>query len=108
MDVLDGLQQLRCLVIPAKGRVDPHNVLDREWVFLVLRLELGEDLLALLVPVKLHQTEGLDRIEKRILRVLLQTYQTERGQMLNNQTTDNPKAELGKRTLGLVHLRFLL
>ena len=89
MNITNGLEQLRRLVIPAESSIDPDNVLYGNWIFLILRLELGQDLFALLVPVKFHQAKGLYRIEKRILIVFLQAYKEKEQRVVSlllNQT----------------------
>ena len=74
MDRLDRLKQLRSFVIPPESSVYPHYVFDDNLVLLVLWLDIIQYRFALVMPIQLHQAVGLNRVQKRTLIILLQTY----------------------------------
>lgn len=67
---LDPFQQLRGLLILSKGREDEDQVLDREGIFLVLRLDLVQEVLTLAMLLHFHLTVGLDCVVEGILWIL--------------------------------------
>ena len=71
---LHRLQQLGGLAVLAESREDEDQVLDRERVSLVHRLELGHEFLTLAVLSEFHQAVGLDGVEKRLLVILYEAW----------------------------------
>ena len=75
---LHRLQQLGGLAVLAESREDEDQVLDRIGIFLIHRLYLRQQVLALARLAQFHQTESLNRVEERLLVILLQTYSQNR------------------------------
>ena len=74
MHDMNGFKQQGCLLILTEGCEDEDKVLNCKRVLLVHRLNIGHEVLTLAVFSKFHEAIGLDCVEKRLLRVFLQTY----------------------------------
>ena len=70
----DIFKQIKRLLVLLELYEDEDQVLDRIGIFLIHRLYLRQQVLALARLAQFHQTESLNRVEERLLVILLQTY----------------------------------
>ena len=70
VNYLHLLEQFGRLFVLTECCVDEDQVLDRVRVALILRLDLCEQVEAIRMLTQFHERIGLDRNEKRLLRIL--------------------------------------
>ena len=73
VDVLDSFKQLCGIRVLSERREYEDKVLDGVWVLLLEGLDLGEELLAVLMLSRLHQAVSLQCVEECTLRIFHQT-----------------------------------